>query len=96
MEMRNVQMEIVINLKAPSRKDNNILPILGDIESKYLSRNLTCILLPSFVIFLKEYKINVYFSESTCMSKKCTQKEFGNLLEYIALGNQCKNVKRMF
>lgn len=27
---------------------------------------------------------------STCMSKKCTQKEFGNLLEYIALGNQCK------
>lgn len=33
---------------------------------------------------------------STCMSKKCTQKEFGNPLEYIALGNQCKNVKRMF
>lgn len=41
-------------------------------------------------LFKGSYKINVYFSESTCMSKKCTQKEFGNLLEYIALGNQCK------
>lgn len=28
--------------------------------------------------------------------EKMYAKEFGNLLEYIALGNQCKNVKRMF